>query len=358
MTQLTNAAQRAAALSIYTGPRRIRIIVNGKVRNGNTSTYDRLQKYVEGLNPHVREVECCVTEGAGHASELAESATREKFDVIAAAGGDGTLHEVVNGVVAGGGALTTTTGAGPFTPAVALLPLGTANDFATATEISSRSLAQNVEFLAAGRITTIDLPEINGQHFVNMATGGPGTRGTVVPEEVKRTLGPLAYKLKGLWKFVSTGKPKAHLTAPGFEWEGRFSMLAIGNGPLAGGGLALCRNAVPNDGKADLLVMPYAERSMRMVRGSVSTMFRYYATPVRIGARLLRDERPLKHGLVGEYLHIIQGLAIERQVTSLRIESEKPLQLNLDGQPVFSSDFTLRMGTQIRFMLPPSGVVA
>src|SRR5690606_22622631 len=91
----------------------------------------------------------------------------------------------------------------------------------------------------------------------NVASGGFGTQGTVETNEgLKNVLGGLAYVLTGLSKLRRAEPIAARVRGPGFEWEGGFIALGIGNGRLAGGGQALCPDALIDDGQLDVTIIP------------------------------------------------------------------------------------------------------
>ena len=106
---------------------------------------------------------------------------REGFERIVAAGGDGTINEVVNGIAGSDAAL-------------GLLPMGTMNVFATELGLPSYDLNRCWEIIKAEHTRLIDLPSANGKHFVQLA--GVGLDAQVVKETslaLKRNFGPLSY---------------------------------------------------------------------------------------------------------------------------------------------------------------------
>lgn len=135
------------------------------------------------------------------------------------------------------------------------LPLGTANDFARAAGVSlepSEALALlNVPARA------IDLGEVGGQLFLNMATGGFGSQVTAnTSEDLKKVLGGAAYLFTGLTRFSELHAAYAELQGPDFHWKGELLALGIGNGRQAGGGQVLCPEALADDGMLDISILP------------------------------------------------------------------------------------------------------
>ena len=186
-----------------------------------------------------------VTWEGGDAERYVAEAIADGIDTIVAGGGDGTLSEVAT-------TLAHRDESADALPTLGLLPLGTANDFARAAclpDIPEDAL--RVLLLEAA--TPIDLLKLdaNGMtHWAaNLASGGFGTQVTTETHEgLKKLLGGLAYVLTGLSKLGRIEPLQARVRGPGFDWEGDFIALGIGNGRQAGGGQALCPDALVDDG--------------------------------------------------------------------------------------------------------------
>src|SRR6188472_4496103 len=125
------------------------------------------------------------TEQAGDATELARAAVAEGCELVIAAGGDGTLNEVINGVAAGVDRVQ-----------VGLIPLGTGNDFAKMLDLPG-SIEECIEVLRAGHVRPTDLVRVTSdqvRYFVNVSAGGfSGTVNEKLTPEIKQSWGPLAY---------------------------------------------------------------------------------------------------------------------------------------------------------------------
>src|SRR5881398_4032613 len=138
----------------------------------------RKRGQVESL---ARDCVVCATTRTGEAELIARRGVEEGFEKIVAAGGDGTINEVVNGLA--GTAAT-----------LGLLPIGTINVFATELGLPSGDLKQCWQIICHGHTRTIDLPNANGKHFVQLA--GIGLDAQAVKETsvaLKRSFGPLSY---------------------------------------------------------------------------------------------------------------------------------------------------------------------
>jgi YegS/Rv2252/BmrU family lipid kinase len=179
------------------------------------------------------------TKEAGHARELARRACEEGYDVVIAAGGDGTVNEVVNGVAG-------------FPVRLGILPIGTVNVFAMELGIPSK-LELAVECILAGHAQSVDLAMANGRHFVQLA--GVGLDAQTVKEtdwEFKKALGPLSYVVTAS-QVVARQAPVLTIKRDrGGDLTGAFVL--VGNGKLYGGPFEFFPDADMNDGLLDVCV--------------------------------------------------------------------------------------------------------
>lgn len=182
----------------------------------------------------------CATATAGEAEHLARKAVEEGFDRIVAAGGDGTINEVVNGIA--GSDVT-----------LGLMPMGTMNVFANELGLPANNLARCWEIVRAGHCRWIDLPLANQKHFVQLA--GVGLDAQAVKETslaFKRNFGPLSYLVCAA-QIAARKPPRLVIDAEGGRtMEGSFVL--IGNGRLYGGPFPFFKHAVIDDGLLDVLV--------------------------------------------------------------------------------------------------------
>ena len=193
------------------------------------------------------------TQAPGDARRLAAEAVREGFDLVVAAGGDGTVNEVLNGLGdAPEGFARTRLG---------VLPLGTVNVFARELGLPSR-IGRAWEVLQRGRERRIDLPWADfgasasrrRQYFVQLAGAGMDARAIeLVDWEHKKKVGPLAYIIAGL-KALQEQKPQIAVCAEGRDVRGE--LVLIGNGRFYGGSLNTFPSAELQDGLLDICVFP------------------------------------------------------------------------------------------------------
>jgi len=282
---------------------RVRIILHGKAA-GNT----RVRTAVHGLRQEGHIVEVRVTWEPGDAQRLTGEAVAEAsggmIDCIVAGGGDGTINEVFAAAYAAGL---------PEQCSLGILPLGTANDFAHATGVPLQDLTAALRLAATAAPQWIDIGLLNDRPFINLVSGGFGSRVTVETDpELKKRLGGLAYVLTGISHFAELSANSGRFRAEGFSWEGRFVAVAMGNGRQAGGGVPLCPDALIDDGLVDLMILPELDRSQRL--DAFARLLREGAASIRTALVTARSAR-------------------------IEYESEDALNVNLDGEPMLSKRF-------------------
>ncbi len=182
----------------------------------------------------------CATSRCGDASALAREAARGGYRKIVAAGGDGTINEVVNGIAG--------------TPAtLGLLPLGTMNVFANELGLPANDLGRCWEIVQSGSTRAVDLPSANGRHFVQLA--GVGLDAQVVQETsraFKRNFGPLSYLISAA-QIASRQPPRLRVESPDAATD-EGSFVLVGNGRLYGGPFPFFKQAAVDDGLLDVVV--------------------------------------------------------------------------------------------------------
>ncbi len=210
------------------------VILNPAARGARAH---RLRAEVESIT---RGAILCATSHSGEAEVLARHAAAEGFERIVAAGGDGTINEIVNGIAGKNVAL-------------GLLPIGTMNVFATELGLPSNDLRACWEIIRQNRIRPVDLPSANGKHFVQLA--GVGLDAQVVKEtsrSFKRSFGPLSYLISAA-QIASRQPPRLRIESENAGME-EGSFVLVGNGRLYGGRLPFFKQAVIDDGLLDVIV--------------------------------------------------------------------------------------------------------
>ena len=268
--------------------------------------------------------ECALkpTAGPGDAQRLAAGAVAEGFETIVAAGGDGTVNEVLNGI---GDAPE-----GFARSCLGVLPLGTVNVFARELAIPLK-LARAWDIIRRGRERRIDLPcaEFPGQdgrqrrYFAQLAGAGIDARAVeLVSWRLKKKIGPLAYVVAG---FNALRFPHSMITAAGEGHSLAGEEVVAGNGRFYGGNYEVFPHAALDSGRLEVCVMP---------RVSWFTVLRC-SLPM-----LLRRRLPT---------HSYRAF----QATSFTLTSPTPTPLELDGELVghLPATFTVRPGA-LRVIAP------
>ncbi|MFL6519380.1 MAG: diacylglycerol/lipid kinase family protein [Chthoniobacterales bacterium] len=210
------------------------VILNPAARGARTQ---RLRTQVENL---ARHAVVCTTSGAGDAERLARNAAVEGYEKIVAAGGDGTVNEIVNGIAG-------------HNVSLGLLPIGTMNVFATELGLPLNDLASCWQIIEQNRTHRVDLPRANGQHFVQLA--GVGLDAQAVKETsgaFKRSFGPLSYLISAV-QVASRTPPVLRIESDDASTD-EGSFVLVGNGRLYGGRFPFFKQAVMDDGLLDVIV--------------------------------------------------------------------------------------------------------
>ncbi|PPT79139.1 lipid kinase YegS [Xanthomonas theicola] len=294
------------------------------ILNGKSAGEEPLREAVAALRARGIQLQVRVTWEEGDAERYVAEAVADGADCIVAAGGDGTLSEVAS-------ALAHHDADAAALPALGLVPLGTANDFATAAGIPDTPLAA-LELVAQAPALAIDLLRIEAEHgphwCANVASGGFGTQVTVETDEgLKKMLGGLAYLITGMSRLGRIDPIQARFEGPDFRWEGEFIALGLGNGRQAGGGQALCPDALLDDGLLDLTIVPEMTGAVAATLGTLVTAGKQAA---------------------------LERVAVRARLPWLRIDAAMPLTLNLDGEPETSRHFRVDcVAGRLRMHLPP-----
>ena len=179
-----------------------------------------------------------ITSAPGDARSIAAWAVGQGFSTVVAAGGDGTINEVVNGLVGSEVAL-------------GILPIGTMNVFAAELGLPN-SIEKAWDIVQARHTRRVDLVRANEQYFVQLA--GVGLDAQVVQatsRNFKKNFGPLSYLISAA-QIAARKPPKLIVEHDDVRTEGSFVL--IGNGRYYGGPVAFFKDARIDDGKLDVLI--------------------------------------------------------------------------------------------------------
>ncbi|MDS6632334.1 lipid kinase YegS [Klebsiella michiganensis] len=285
------------------------LILNGK--GANEPSLREAVKLLrdEGIDIHVR-----VTWEKGDAVRFIDEALTLNVETVIAGGGDGTINEVATALVEREGNL-----------ALGILPLGTANDFATSVGIPQDLVQRPEAGTIVDRDVAIDVARVNDKTgFINMTTGGFGTRITTeTPEKLKAALGGVSYLIHGLMRMDTLKPDRCEIRGENFHWHGDALVIGIGNGRQAGGVPA----AVPG--------------SVNQRRPAASAHFH----------RRRANPRAVQHpGTNPETSpNIIDGVSSWFEITA-----PHEMTFNLDGEPLTGKTFRMELlPIALRCRLPP-----
>jgi diacylglycerol kinase (ATP) len=201
------------------------------------------------------DFELVQSEAPGHAIQLAAQAIEDRYMPIIAAGGDGTLGEVINGLAAA----QTDRSLGPL----GVLPLGTANDFAN--NIGLRTdLHQAAAAIAAGRTEIFDLGKVNDWFFCNNSAVGLEPVVTQYNIRLVRFRGVLRYLIAALMAVNDQPRWHVDMAWQAGEYSGPASLVSVGNCPVTGGLFRMAPAADPQDGLLTF-VHGYAASKLKML---------------------------------------------------------------------------------------------
>jgi YegS/Rv2252/BmrU family lipid kinase len=245
-----------------------------------------------------------------HAVHLAQQAAEAGYKLVIAAGGDGTIHEVINGLMQI---------PADQRPSLGMIPLGSGNDFAhsmgirgTPAEALKRVFTGEHKRMDVGRF---DIGQGEPQYFNNTFGMGFDATVTIRTQRLTWVRGFLMYFVAVLQTIaVNLDAPRMHIVADGQAWEEKTIMIVACNGPREGGGFAVAPQAVITDG-----VLNYA---------SVCQVSRLM---------MLRLIPEVMNGTHGRFKQVRLG-----QFHQLQLQSEQPLTIHADGEVICGFDSSTR----------------
>jgi diacylglycerol kinase (ATP) len=253
-----------------------------------------LPKIEETLRRLGYPFELAITNGPDHAIILARAAMEAGYSPIVAVGGDGTISEVINGLMEAA--------AGDVSGPLGIIPAGCANDFARQLGLP-RDVAAACRRLFAGHERVIDVGLVNGRYFVNDVGVGFEPQVTLEARQIQWLRGTLVY-------LVAVFRALRHLRQPHMtiEWDGGrashpMPLISVGNGNMTGG-FRLTPHARLDDGALDFV---FAQR-----------------------VTLLQILRLLPSTLRGTHIH--HPLVVTGRATRIAVHSEEPVPVGIDGE--------------------------
>ncbi|MZP31226.1 YegS/Rv2252/BmrU family lipid kinase [Heliobacterium undosum] len=238
-------------------------------------------------------------EAPGDTADAAQSALAEGCSAVVAVGGDGTLHQVVNG-------LMRLSQQGKEPPKLGIIPAGTANDLASFLRLP-RDVEACCQIIVQGKTRVIDVGRLGSRFFLNVASGGLMTDVShKVAQPLKHNIGKLAYYLKALEQLPEFRPFELIVETPdgGFAYSGETLLFLVMNGAGAGSFTTLAPSARLDDGQLDLLVFRAC---------SISEF-------VGLFVRVLQGE------------HIRSPLVTYHQAAAFRLSGSPEMETDLDGE--------------------------
>lgn len=237
------------------------------------------------------------TKQPGDGRRLATEAVRSGCDLLVAAGGDGTINEVLNGMAADFGRA-----------AFGILPLGTANDFARTINLPA-DVPAAIEILLAGQTEPVDVIRYTGtepRYFLNVSAGGfSGLVNEALTDEMKQTWGPLAYLRSAAAVLPNLTDYRTFIACDdGPEQKLHLYNMVVANARYVAGGIPIAPEAQLNDGLADIIIVPAASILELAVLGP----------QILLGAHL-----------ASELIHF-------RRIRKISVRSEPGMWFNVDGE--------------------------
>lgn len=230
---------------------RIKIILNPIAGRGyGARSEPEIRRFLEAKGA---DFDLVLTKGFWHAAELAEQAVRDGFDLIVAAGGDGTVHEVVNGMM-----VTAHDDTGGGVGTLGTLPVGSGSDFShnvgTPSDLPGacqRLIHGQTRVIDIGRVTVDDQP---ARYFDNTINVGFGGTVTLEARKVKWVRGIALYLPVVLKTIFLACSPRMTVKYNDKEITMPMLMVTVGNGAREGGGFFCTPDAEPDDGLLDLCI--------------------------------------------------------------------------------------------------------
>jgi len=295
----------------------MRIVINPRAGRGAVERGWPAAKAV--LDEGGVEYRVTITEEAGHASRAAREAIEAGERFVVAVGGDGTVHEVVNGMMGDDG---------PLVPDAVLgvVAAGSGCDFVKTFGLSQDPTTAAKHLLGGGLWGEIDVARVRytgeggaqrARWFANIAEAGLGADVVAAAARLPKWLGGKVYKIAAVKEIARHDPFAARVTMHGrkarglpvgsplgsVEWEGELSLLVVANCQFFGGGMKVAPRAIPSDGMLDV----------QIAMGSKSDA-------MKVMQKIAKGEHiPNKN--IGEYL-----------ATSLTLDGPKPILIEADGE--------------------------
>ncbi|AOM82925.1 diacylglycerol/lipid kinase family protein [Salisediminibacterium beveridgei] len=283
---------------------------------GNQDKYNQIGEAVKAITPYVRALTIQKSEAPGDIEQIAAEKGVE-MDIVFVMGGDGTLHEAINGIA-------------PLKerPVIGILPAGTSNDFARSIGVPIH--VKNAALLAGqGKETAVDLGQINERYFINFAGVGLVTQVSEnIDENLKQTTGPFSYMYSALKTVQETSQPFRYkiIDDENQQHAGTAVMIAVLNGKSIGTTEIPFANEMPDQGSMKLVI----------VREAGLHLFREWLQ------FKVKPESPQEEPSIEVY-----------DTASFTLTTEDKMDVDTDGETYQESHFVFQaLPAYIRFLIP------
>ena len=189
-------------------------------------------------------VEVACTQDPGHGTALAAQAARDGASCVVAVGGDGTVHEVANGLLRHSGAVS-----------LGVVPVGSGNDFAKLVGMYGHDPVRAVQRLVTAQVRRFDVGQVLDECFVNTMGLGFGPEVVRVRNAMPGLTGFLSYLIPVYRAFARFRAPRLELRSTECAESGYMMMVEVCNGTTAGGSYRVAPRADPSDGRLDVCLV-------------------------------------------------------------------------------------------------------
>jgi len=290
-----------------------RIIANLHSGGGHSQEdHQQLDQVRKQLQQHGWHIELCATDGPGSGHRLASQAVAAGADMVIAAGGDGTINEIIQGLAG-------------TDVALGVLPIGTMNVWAREVGIPL-NLPGALQVLLDGERRRIDLGTANGRYFLLFAgIGADGKITTLIEHHLLKRLGLFSYIVAGA--VVGLGPLDFHmrLRVGDRSFRTRASLVIIGNTRLYGGLMIFTNQAHSDDGLLDMCII-----RRQGVLGRIRVLLNAFRKHYPLGARVSYE-----------------------QLKTVTIDSPIPVPIQVDGEPAGTLPAVFRVAPQMLTVIVP-----
>jgi YegS/Rv2252/BmrU family lipid kinase len=289
--------------------RSVKVILNPT--GGRLTGNAKVSKVEQALQYARLDYDLELTQHPKHGTELARQAALDGWPIIVAVGGDGTVNEVVNGIIEAD--------ISEPRPVLGIIPMGTANDLADMLQLP-RDVNEACQRIATGEAKWMDVGQVNGHYFVNNSAVGLEPVVTLTQDKMRWIKGAARYILAAIKTILKAKHWNMRIDWPGGSFEGAVVLVSVGNSSRTGGLFFMTPDAKIDDGLLDF------------VYGVKMSRWRMFLLLPRI--------------LFGT--HVNHHLVVYRKTQSLKITASPPTPIQADGEIIDT------VATEIQYQIIPN----